>query len=284
MPSEAGFILVHVSMVAYSKYQARAVYDALRHAQDGSIDKLASALQAHLNAMKLINGEMETMWTRSDPNDYKIFRTFIMGIKSQPMFPEGVLYEGVCNERKNYRGESGANDSIIPTADNLFQIFERMPENPLTEILKDFRSYRPPMHTEWLSYVQDTAQRIGFRQLALRNVRTAVLMLENLDQIREFRQRHWNFTKEYILKHSNHPVATGGSPIVTWLPNQLSTVLRIMDETLEAIEMMKEDPEMDDHHRQRIDAVKKRMVSQENNLEREVQLYSAKVSGRSGTA
>ena len=53
--------------------------------------------------------------------------------------------------------------------------------------------------------------------------------MEGLDQVREFRNRHWSFTKEYILRHTRHPVATGGSPIVTWLPNQLGVVLMRME-------------------------------------------------------
>lgn len=68
-----------------------------------------------------------------------------MGTKNQPMFPKGVVYEGVSEEPTFYRGESGANDSIIPTCDNLLELTSHMPENPLTEILKDFRTYRPGM-------------------------------------------------------------------------------------------------------------------------------------------
>lgn len=68
-----------------------------------------------------------------------------MGTKNQPMFPKGVVYEGVSEEPTYYRGESGANDSIIPTCDNLFEMTALMPSNPLTEILKDFRTYRPGM-------------------------------------------------------------------------------------------------------------------------------------------
>lgn len=49
-----------------------------------------------------------------------------------------------------------------------------------------------------------------------------------MDQVRDFRWRHWTFTREYILKKTAHPVATGGSPIVTWLPNQLQAVLNAM--------------------------------------------------------
>jgi len=35
------------------------------------------------------------------------------------------------------------------------------------------------------------------------------------------------------LKKTNHPVATGGSPIVTWLPNQLQAVMEAMVELWE---------------------------------------------------
>jgi indoleamine 2,3-dioxygenase len=38
------------------------------------------------------------------------------------MFPNGVLYEGVTDQATFYRGESGANDSIVPSADNLLQV------------------------------------------------------------------------------------------------------------------------------------------------------------------
>lgn len=69
-----------------------------------------------------------------------------MGTKNQPMFPNGVVYRGVDDQKRFYRGESGANDSIIPTLDNLFEVTSQLPTNPLTAILKDFRTYRPANH------------------------------------------------------------------------------------------------------------------------------------------
>jgi indoleamine 2,3-dioxygenase len=36
------------------------------------------------------------------------------------------------------------------------------------------------------------------------------------------------------LKKTSHPTATGGSPIVTWLPNQLQAVMQAMVEVWEA--------------------------------------------------
>jgi indoleamine 2,3-dioxygenase len=61
------------------------------------------------------------------------------------------------------------------------------------------------------------------------------LWLKTLDQVRDFRWRHWCFAREYILKRTTHPTATGGSPIVTWLPNQLSAVMDEMVSLYEAV-------------------------------------------------
>jgi len=171
---------------------------------------------------------MDTMWNHSSPADYMKFRTFIMGTKNQPMFPKGVVYEGVTTEPTFFRGESGANDSIIPSADNFLELTARMPENPLTVILRDFRSYRPSNHNEWLEWLEKEARTLGVVNYSLQDDTSSLLLLALIDQVREFRNRHWLFTKEYIIKHTTHPVATGGSPIVTWLPNQLGSVLKSM--------------------------------------------------------
>lgn len=183
---------------------------------------------------------------KSKPRDYTSFRTFIFGITSQSMFPNGVVYEGINDGKPmSFRGESGANDSMIPLMDNFLQI--PMPDTPLTEILRDFRKYRPSNHRAFLQQVRDKAVGVDLRGFALRlrgppgggedggegGDGEAVwesrrLWLQLLDQVREFRWRHWCFGKEYILKMTSHPTATGGSPVVTWLPNQLSAVLRDM--------------------------------------------------------
>lgn len=235
MDSEAGFILVHVSMVAHSGALVDATFRVLSAVERKDRTAFNSALDDFKNTMIKINGEMEKMWVRSKHEDYQKFRTFIMGIKNQPMFPKGVIYEGVSEEPLSFRGESGANDSMIPTADNLFELYDQMPENPLTEILKDFRQYRPIGHQIFLNHVYARAKELKVRDFALADSVSALKYLENLDQIRDFRWRHWNFTKQYILHYSKHPVATGGSPIVTWLPNQLKVVLVAMLDTIKDI-------------------------------------------------
>lgn len=226
--SEAGFVLTHVDMVKHSPALIKGVVDTLNSVSSkADSEEVSSGFHHMLDAMKLIEESMETMWTNSRPKDYIQYRTFIFGITNQSMFPNGVVYEGQNNdEPMSFRGESGANDSIIPLLDNLLQI--PMPQNPLTNILKDFRSYRPKPHREFLEYVKDRAEEVGVREHCTKNAGTAVLYLKLLNHVRSFRWRHWLFAREYIIRRSSHPTATGGSPIVTWLPNQLFAVMDLM--------------------------------------------------------
>ncbi|KAJ9664975.1 hypothetical protein H2201_004839 [Coniosporium apollinis] len=224
--SEAGFVLVHVAMVRHSGALVSGAVAALDGCARRDREAFNAGLVQVIDALVEVNKVMNTMWRHSKPAQYTSFRTFIFGITKQTMFPNGVVYEGVSEEPMSFRGESGANDSMIPLCDNLLQI--TMPETPLTDILRDFRSYRPGNHREFLEAVKDCAEGNGLRSYALEDAGSAALYLRALNQVRDFRWRHWCFTREYVLKQTKYPVATGGSPIVTWLPNQLQAVLAQM--------------------------------------------------------
>ncbi|KAG9243719.1 indoleamine 2,3-dioxygenase gamma type [Calycina marina] len=226
--SEAGFVLVHVDMVQNSGPLVDGVISSLDACEAKDREAFDAGINKVLEAMMKVNRVMDGMWAKSRPNDYIAFRTFIFGITSQSMFPHGVIYEGISEVPLSFRGESGANDSMIPLCDNFLQI--SMPDTPLTTILKEFRSYRPGNHREFLAYVAARADRLSLKSYALQESSSTALYILALDQVRDFRWRHWCFTREYILKKTNHPVATGGSPIVTWLPNQLMAVLDAMDQ------------------------------------------------------
>jgi hypothetical protein len=227
--SEAGFVLVHIAMVKESGALVKGAAEMLESCASQDRERFNDGLRTLVGGLRNVNAVMNSksstnpcrcirltvtaMWNRSKPQGYTNFRTFIFGITSQSMFPNGVVYEGVSEEPLSFRGESGANDSMIPMCDNLLQV--QMPETPLTDILKDFRQYRPGNHREFLEAVRDCAQQSGVREFAKGDSVSAALYLQALDQVRDFRWRHWCFTREYILKHTSHPTATGGSPIVT---------------------------------------------------------------------
>ncbi|KAI8891186.1 hypothetical protein K501DRAFT_204705 [Backusella circina FSU 941] len=265
--SEKGFVLNHVTMVSHTPYLVRYAVGALEAVEKNDRAMFDQQMAGLNETYESINKEMEMMWTRSLPEDYIKFRTFIMGTKNQPMFPDGVIYEGISDKPISHRGESGANDSIVPLGDNLLQITELMPENPLTAVLRDFRSYRPTNHREFLEYVQVRAKELDLRKFALEDPNSAALYLSNVDQIRAFRHRHWNFTKEYIIKHTEHPVATGGSPIVTWLPNQLGAVLTVLNEVSSQISRDK----LSEGNLIRVEEITKRADAQKRFLNREVE-------------
>jgi len=225
MKSEAGFILVHVAINQHSGNLVKSGVDVLKAAELDDREQFNKSLQEMRDTMVFMNQEFERMYIESSPEDYNVFRTFIMGIKNQPMFPKGVVYEGCYNdEPQQFRGESGANDSVIPFCDNVLQITKFMPTNPLTDILRDFRSYRPLEQQSFLNWSEETANKIGTLEYAKKDASSMVHLLEVADQVRAFRHRHWVLTNLYIIYKSKHPIATGGSPISTWLPNQLLTV------------------------------------------------------------
>ena len=72
-----------------------------------------------------------------------------------------------------------------------------------------------------------------------------------VSQIREFRNRHWSFAKEYIIRRSSYGIATGdyiivdvlsllteytgGSPILRYLPSNLLTVNTVLEEACLAL-------------------------------------------------
>ena len=96
----------------------------------------------------------------------------------------GVIYEGCYGDKPQfYRGESGANDTIIPTCDNLLQLTGMMPNNPLTEILMDFRKYRPVAHNEWLNFVDSQARGLKIAEFAQADANSAVRYLSAIDQV-----------------------------------------------------------------------------------------------------
>ncbi|PWN48512.1 indoleamine 2,3-dioxygenase gamma type [Violaceomyces palustris] len=235
--SERGFILVHVEMVSYSGLLVSAAEDALEATNSKDVKAFEDAFERLLLAYRKINQSMETMWSRSLPSDYLKYRSFIFGSGPKgmnAMFPDGVVYEGVSDTPQFYRGESGANDSIVPTGDNLLEITAELPNNDLTKTLREFRSYRPKNQREYLQQLEARSTLAGVKKFALegsQSARAKALYILLVDQIREFRNRHWMFTKSYIIKQTTYDIATGGSPILKYLPHNLSVVLKVLEES-----------------------------------------------------
>ncbi len=231
--SEQGFINVHVAMVAQSGQLLQHQQDSLESIQKNNREEFNSHLQKHFEVFHEIVDTLQTMWKASNHNEYLSFRTFIMGqIGNEKCYPtqEIIFNKGINNEYEYethaYRGETGAQDSIVPSVDCFLEL--DYPKNKLTEYLFDLRKYRPKDHQAYLDFVKKSSQKLDFKRYCLQDASSSILLLKNLNCLRMFRKKHWNLTKKYIIQSTKHPVATGGTPITTWLPNQLGATLEYM--------------------------------------------------------
>jgi indoleamine 2,3-dioxygenase len=89
--SEAGFVLVHVAMVKHSGALISAAMNSLDACANQDRVSFNCGLSGVVIALTKVNAVMNEMWTKSKPQSYTSFRTFIFGITSQTMFPNGVL-------------------------------------------------------------------------------------------------------------------------------------------------------------------------------------------------
>ena len=235
MDDERGFIMLHVDINQYSPQLVGSILEFLNSKNSNDIN---ISLTNCLSAMKSINERRQIMWEASRWKHYNDFRVFIMGIKgNNEIFGDGVVYEGISDKPVQYRGQTGAQDNIIPTADIFTGVIEYYPSNDLTKYLLDLRSYRPKCIQHFLSDLKDEmdGNRLFNTIKEDNNEEGLCILIQILDEIYYFRNGHWQFVQKYIMANTKYAKATGGTPIISWIPNQITAVLNYMTDVLELI-------------------------------------------------
>jgi hypothetical protein len=62
------------------------------------------------------------------------------------------------------------------------------------------------------------------------NYEGIIYLLKIVDEVYLFRNGHWQFVQKYIMSNTKYAFATGGTPITTWLINQIEAVLEFEKE------------------------------------------------------
>lgn len=214
---ETGFIMVHVDINSNSPDLIRGIELCNSNTNLG--------LRLILETLRLINERRKTMWKASNHKNYNNFRAFIMGIKGNTeIFGPGVEYSGSSDTTlRTYRGQSGSQDDIIPSIDIFTGLFKYYPDNLLTQYLLDMRQYRPKVVQQFFSDLQENY--LSIEKLDNEGLKYLYLIQE---QVHNFRNGHWQFVQKYIMENTKYQVATGGTPITTWIPNQIEAVLNYM--------------------------------------------------------
>ena len=235
MDDERGFIMLHVDINQHSPQLVGSILDFIKSKDNSGVNQ---SLNNCLSSMKSINERRQIMWQASRWKHYNDFRVFIMGIKgNDEIFGDGVIYEGISEEPVQYRGQTGAQDNIIPTADIFTGVIDYYPSNDLTKYLLDLRSYRPKCIQNFLSDLKDEMKenRLFNSIKKSKNEEGLCLLIQILDEIYYFRNGHWQFVQKYIMANTKYAKATGGTPIISWIPNQITAVLNYMSDVLELI-------------------------------------------------
>lgn len=222
-PDEIGFIMLHV----YINELSPALVDGIMKVGRG--EDLSANLKKTALTMKEINSRRKEMWAASRHERYNDFRIFIMGIKgNEALYGDGLVYEGCFNnEPQQFRGQTGAQDSLIPMMDIFSGIVDHYPENKLTEYLLDLRTYRPKSIQEFFVDLRAhyATQPLFHTLKDAGKFEELIFLLSIVNEVYLFRNGHWQFVQKYIMANTKYPKATGGTPITSWLINQIEAVL-----------------------------------------------------------
>jgi indoleamine 2,3-dioxygenase len=204
---EHWFILVHVEIEALAarilemiaKVPAALATDDLAIVDD-ALCTIADSVRQQVRVLRRIPEKMDpTLY-------YKTFRPYIR-------FFENVSYETAMTGdasamvRLNFRGETGAQSSIIPT----LVAFMKIPHKPsmLTNHLADLRNYMPSEHRRLIEAVEAMP--------SIRDVADNAAYNDVLDAMADFRAVHYGWAQEYINRWTTDPRGTGGTPYMLWL-------------------------------------------------------------------
>jgi indoleamine 2,3-dioxygenase len=276
---EHGFILDHVEINSHGGDLIQSydrILDGLKH-QDR--EEVIRGLKLCEETMKRMNEAR--MWKVSKSERYNDFRVFIMGVKGNTeIFDDGVLYNGVDDRRKAYIGQSGSLDSIIVSLDILSRVKDFYPDNELTKYLYEFREYRPNVFQLYLKDIDRQSENLYYAVQQLCGTEGLVLILRIHEQNYFFRSGHYQFVQKFIMSNTSYRKATGGSDIISYLPNQIYSVFGAMEECLTRLENLsyeglKEERESYLNKKHLLDSQMEVLRSYKNNSQKEVNVKDA---------
>jgi indoleamine 2,3-dioxygenase len=221
---EEWFVLVHIEIEAKASTALQALFPAQVAAKKGDLENLAHFLSQIITALEGICDTLDRMPEHCDPYIYyNRVRPYIHGSKNNPAIPTGLIYENCFdNQAQFYRGETGAQSSIIPALDCFFGITHQKDE--LSVYLKEMRDYMPMDHRDFLEKLEKNGSiRAIVNQEHPQLPELRMLYNQSVDLIVRFRLTHFKYAALYIQKQSQSgaanstTVGTGGTPFMNYL-------------------------------------------------------------------
>ncbi|MBI5776575.1 MAG: hypothetical protein HY444_04215 [Nitrospirae bacterium] len=241
---EEWFVLVHVDIEARAGHAMAGICEAQAAAIAGNPNRVLRGLVSIAVGEERMVNTLLRMPERCDPYIYyNRVRPYIHGWKDNPALPDGIVYEGVEDYRgapQRFRGETGAQSSIIPALDAALGVAHA--EGPLTHYLVEMREYMPPKHKAFLQALEaardDQGRSLLYGYCRDRKQKEPKLWTafgECVRNLARFRETHYDYADRYI--HQQHQrslsnpteVGTGGTPFMRYLKEHLDETERLLE-------------------------------------------------------
>ena len=209
---EDWFVTIHVCIEDAAR-DAIGAADSISKLNDkNSVKDFSDQLKLIILSLRKVNAIFSRMPEKCDPYVYyHRVRPFIFGTKDNPDLKKGLIYKNQYNNKPQFfRGETGAQSSIMPFLDGALGIYHT--EDHLRHYLNEMRDYMPPKHRRSIEIVE---KRSNAKSCILESKKLTYEYNKCLEEIRIFRAQHLEFAATYIHKQSQitHPFGRGGSPI-----------------------------------------------------------------------
>ena len=198
---EHWFILVHVEIEAIGAQVLAAIDRAARAVEVGKRAEVGLALREMASAVWQQVAVLRRIPEKMDPALY--YRTFRPYIR----FFENVVYEGVTLTPMNFRGETGAQSSLMPALIAFMKIPHR--QSALTDHLAEMRRFMPLEHRQVIAELEALPP--------VRDLADPQAYNEVLEAMATFREVHYTWAQEYVNRWVDDPRGTGGTPYMVWL-------------------------------------------------------------------
>ena len=223
---EDWFVTIHVCIENKAKLAITSALNIALAFEENKVNKdlVLKELSNIKESMMEVNHIFRKMPEKCDPYIYyHRVRPYIFGWKNNPDLPEGLIYEDCFdNQPQLFRGETGAQSSIVPTLDALFNVVHERDE--LREYLDEMRLYMPPGHRELIEYVENHSKLKSFIN---DNQDLKHVYDDCLQEISIFRTQHLQYAADYIHSQNTKSTlfgsggskvrGTGGTPFMKYL-------------------------------------------------------------------
>jgi len=209
---EDWFVTIHVCIENAASKAINAATKLSYLKDTDSIESYSVLLKEIIASLREVNKIFARMPEKCDPYVYyHRVRPFIFGTKDNPDLKKGLIYENQFNNKPQfYRGETGAQSSIMPFLDGALGIYHT--QDHLRHYLNEMRDYMPPEHKLMIERVEN---RSNAKEYILKSKKLKNEYNKCLEEIRQFRAMHLEFAATYIHKQSQikNPFGRGGSTI-----------------------------------------------------------------------